>query len=81
MSSVRARSWIAATGARKRRERTVASKTAKTSAAGRATIVLTPAPRYRSLVRRNGRLRARVVVTFTSSGLRLTVRRTVSFTS
>ena len=79
--SVRARSRIAASGARKKRERTVATKTSKTSATGRATILLKPAPRYRSLVRRSGRLRARVVVTFTSSGLRLTARRTASFTS
>jgi hypothetical protein len=78
---VRARSRVAAKGAGRERERTVASKTARTSAAGRATIVLTPARRYRSLVRRTGRLRARLEVTFTSSGLRLTVRRSASFTS
>jgi Tol biopolymer transport system component len=78
---VRARSRVAVKGAGRERERTVASKTARTSAAGRATIVLTPARRYRSLVRRTGRLRARLEVTFTSSGLRLTVRRSASFTS
>ena len=64
------------------RRRTVAHGRKRVTAAGRASLVLRPAARYRSVVRRQKRLRARLVIRFSPApaGPSLTARRTASFT-